>query len=874
MHAWAQSTQRVQIKGRILDKETHSPLIGATIACTHQPDSIKIPLQFSDQSGTFIFDSIPNGNYILHITFVGYQSTAQYIKISIDEKKIDLGNISLPKTGLTLNQVDIIHKKNPLVVRKDTLEFSASAFNPKQTDLVEDLFKKIPGIQIDKNGVIRINGEIIKSIMINGHPVFGGEDLKTLSKNMQADLIEKIQVIDQKNNTIRSGISNNTNTKIINLTIKKDKQSIVNGQLSLAYGTAKRGGTKANLSQFNPKNQIIFLGNGDNINGLLDGNTLSNTPAAKKWNSGLSYNKDINKALTLNASYMMDYTNQLEVQNSTRETFNIDSNYHYNQQLENNTRNGEHRIYASLEYKIDSLQKINLITQCGFSQSNIQQENMYESIGLHQQTLNSGRMKNTNKNNTNTISTVLQFDKKFAKQGRSLSSAIGYGRSISSETAFNSSYSNFQQTSGEHILDTINQHKLIENESNQVYFTVSYTEPISKKGSLTFTYSEEQISQPFTRHVFNYDNDTKIYDLLNDSLSSSLKYTNTKRFGKTSWNNQIGKLEYTISVGLYFSKMSNFKATKNDDVTLRASDFLPNMTLTYSLSNYKNIKLGYVRNVQFPEIKDLQPIIDNSDPLFIKIGNAHLKPANLETLSFSYNSINPTTMQFISIILNGRFINNNIINEVRIDSIGRQTTQPINMSGAYNFSININSNIPITKTNGTIEFNTVAAINKDISYTNMITGSYKNTSLNQLVKYNYLQNQKFDASTYLNISYNNVKYSSELVNSNNNYSYYRYNIGLEGNISLPFEIIIGASITHEWIKGDLSGLNTKNTILNTSISKSLFEKKCIIKMQAFDLLNQNKGMTRNIGPNYIEDSRNNVLQQFILLKLSYFFEKK
>ena len=355
LQSLAQSHPILQIKGSIYDQETNIGLPGASITCLYAKDSSRVALGFTDKNGHFIFDSLPAQNFILYITYMGYQPLMHNVKTQTKSGDIDVGIILIKRTGLTLSQVEIFQTKPPVRITKDTIEFNASHFKTKDNASVEDLFKKIPGIQVDLDGTIRMNGEVVKSVMVNGQLLFGDGDPKTISRNLQSDLIDKIQLFNKNK---ENSLNNAETDKIINITIKKNKQNLISGEIGGVIGTSDRFATKVNLSRFKEHQQVLLIGNGNNTNGIPDNNYIGNSGLTRTWNIGGSYMEDLSKKTTINASYSMDDKYNLEQQNSLKQTFIADSILFNNQDSKTSNHTINHRTSIQLEYKLDSLQKI------------------------------------------------------------------------------------------------------------------------------------------------------------------------------------------------------------------------------------------------------------------------------------------------------------------------------------------------------------------------------------------------------------------------------------------------------------------------------------------------------------------------------------
>jgi Outer membrane protein beta-barrel family/CarboxypepD_reg-like domain len=861
-----QSPYIIQIKGKIHDKETNTGLADASIICLHAKDSSRVALSFTDKNGYFVFDSLPRQNLILHITYMGYQPLLYSIKMSTNTESIDVGTLQIKRIGISLSEIKILQTRPPIKISKDTLEFNASHFKTKNNATVEDLFKKIPGIQIDQDGTIRINGEVVKSIMINGKNGLGNSDPKIISRNLQSDLIDKIQVFNKNS---EHSLSDGETSKYINITIKKNKQNIFSGELSAAIGTHDRFDTKTNLSRFGEHQQILLIGNGNNTNGVPNINYVGSGGIIRTWNIGASYMEDLNKKTTINASYSMDSKLSREQQKSLKQNFIGDSILLNNQDSKTSSRNTNHGVSLQLEYKPDSLQKITFSTNNLLSYNSDIFSNTYTSTE-NGKNINNGIVNNSDESNAKTISGGLMYEKKFRKKDRSLNINLNYTDGKSTESQLNISRNTYFTASGESNEDTLNQHFNINSQTQKAIFYINYTEPIKKNGFLTFFFGTDKTNELYDKSTFNYNISNGLYDKYVDSMSNIFKNTSTQHCERISWSAQKNKVNYNIALSILSYNFNN-RATNLSNISLQSTILLPTFNLHYSISNNKQLRLGYSKEVQFPGITQLQPIPDVSDPLNIKLGNPSLKPASSHGFNLSYNSFDIKSLRTLFVSINGLVNNNEIVADTKMDSIGRQVTQPFNHSGGYSFSFDFVGGLPIKKRANSISIATKSAFQRSINYVNGNKNVNNKLSITQSITYSSEQLKLFDYIISANINYNNIHYSNLVTNTTN---YLVYGAYYSGNINLPFGFIISTFLRYNYTSGLPVSFNNNTWILNASLSKTLFQhKQGMITFQGIDLLKQNKSITRNVQANYIEDVRTNTLDPFFLLKFSYFLGK-
>ncbi|SKD04335.1 CarboxypepD_reg-like domain-containing protein [Chitinophaga ginsengisegetis] len=869
---FAQTSHRGQIKGQINDSDTQLSLSAATVNCLRSKDSSRVTLTFTDKNGFFHIDSLPFDDYTLYISYLGYKSLIYPLSLIKGEKIRDIGIISMKRTGFNLAQVEISETKDPIRITKDTIEYNSIYFKTKENALVEDLFTKIPGLEIDKNGKISINGQLVNKILVDGKPLFGGDNLKIISKNIQADLIDKVQFINQRKEQKESHNLNTSQSEtIINLTIKESKLNIFSGELTTGYGTSNRFAVKSSLSRFRSRQQLMLLGNGDNINGAMDSKSIANTGMQRNWNGGISYNEEINKKMTISANYIMNNGVGLDQRNSVRENFTTDLDFHSTQESDNRRTDSNNDYSIQLEYKLDSFQSISFNNQFSISRSTNFFKSNYEST-KDQLQLNSGNTNSINNSSFNSVSGGLRYDKRFLKKGRQLSIILSYGKGNGMETAVNKSDNKYFPTSLELIKDSINQKTVRDIHNNKLFILLSLTEPITKNGFLTLSLAEDHTKNSSNKVAYNFNNLTKLYDIESDSLSSNFNNSPIQHYAKANWLFQKEKLDYSISVASLLTKMTNNNLSTNSYSSTMIHVFLPDANFNYSFRSNKRLRFSYIKTAEFPEISQLQPVPDMSDPLHIKIGNPTLKPMTVHMFSFLYNKFNTRSLCNFTISIGSRFMKNQIINASEFDSLGREIIRPFNINGGYMANLDIGTSLPLKVRQDFLTFNTSAIIGQTPTFLNGKSGFRNDITLAQSIRLNYSYKKIFDCIVAGNISFNMVQYSDQGMNIQ---KYLNGGFTYTGNINIPYNIIINTNFYYGWATGRTEGYNVNPFILNASISKNLFShKQGQLKLQAFDLLKQNVGIKRNVQDTYIEDIRTKVLEQCFLISFSYFLGKR
>ncbi len=869
--AWGQVKQQGLIKGHIIDNDSREPLENASVALLNAKDSSIAASTFTDKKGAFALDHLKEGNYQLYVTYLGYKSLLRNVAITAENKTADMENVPMERIGVTLGLVEIVDIKPPMVMKKDTLEFNASYYKTRENAVIEELLKKLPGVEIDRDGGIKVNGQPIKQLLVDGRPFFG-DDPKMATRNLPADIIDKIQLIDRKSDQAQfTGIEDGQRDKAINITLKKDKKKGYFGRGTVGYGTDERFAATANANKFHDQQQLSFMASGNNINGVQDGGArIGGSGITNAWNGGANYSTDINKDVKISASYYTNKNRTTNQRTSARQNLLPDTTYYYNLDNQSTDDATNHTMDMRMEFKPDTTLFLTVGANFNYSSSNSLQANTYESLDGHQQLVNNGTTRLTNNSKAPNLSTTVFLGKRFRKTGRTLSSTFNLGFNKSDQQGFNKTYNLFVQPNGDLDRDTIDQRNDMGNRNQMFSANIIYTEPLSKTRFLELTYALTRNHGVSDKFAYDFDPSKGTYESLNDSLSNNFENTSLLQSGGISIRTQKVKYDYSLGVNAQYSYLDNDNISTHTRLEQTTLNYSPFATFNYAFTNNNRLRLYYAGNTQQPSVAQLQPVPDNSNPLYIQLGNPDLKPSFTHNINMGYNAFNPVSFRGFAANVSSSLTMNKIVSSSTFDSLGRQVTQPLNVNGSYNINANISNTFPLKRLQTAINTSTSASFNRDISFINGVKGATRNLNIMQGLNFSYAHKELFDLSLAANVNYTGVRYS---VQPNNNTHYFNYTLFFNGNLNLPLGFIIGGNLDYLLSTGRAAGFNQGATMLNAYISKSLFQRKQgLIKLQGFDLLKRNLSLTRNVGENAIEDVQTQVLQRFFLLSFTYFLK--
>ncbi|MCW3462455.1 TonB-dependent receptor [Chitinophaga nivalis] len=905
LHAVAQ-TQPGKINGLLTDKTTKEAMPAATIVLLHARDSTVAATTMTDTKGNFELSNVAAGNYRLYVSFLGYQPVNKPISIDTSHKLVALGNIAMEHKGVDLHAVEIREEKPPIVVKKDTLEFNADAFKTRENAVVEDLLKKLPGVTVDKDGAITAHGETVTKVFVDGKPFFGN-DPKLATKNLPANIIDKVQVIDRKSDQAQfTQIDDGQTEKAINIVIKKDKKKGIFGRATAGYGTDDRFGGNLSLNRFRENQQMSLLAGGNNVNNLgysmMDQMSFggggggggrggggggrsamramqqsmgmgNNAGITRNWNAGLNFNQTYGKNLIVNGGYFYNDTKTDIKQKTARQNFLPDSTNYYNNNAQSLTDNSNNRLFGRVEYQIDSLHS--LIFSPTYSLTNASSNSItdYQSLNSKRDTINKGMTINEGSGNSQNLGGTLLFRKKFKKAGRTFTANFSYNNTTNDQENYNRSTITYFNPDS---VVTFNQLNDIHSTSRNAGVNVTYTEPVFKDRYLEVNYGVTKYNSNSTKYTYDFDAGKNTYSQLNDSLSNA--FTNSTLNQQAGLTLRTTKLKYDYSFGLnvLFNNLDNntysFRTGKDSLIQQHTVNFAPNATFNYTFAKNKRLRINYNGSTQQPTVQQLQPVPDNSNPLYIQLGNPDLKPSFSNTLSVNYNQFNNITFRGMFASLNGTFGSNKIINATSLDEKGRQVSKPVNVNGYFTVRGMLHNSIPLSKTPGqNLNTSSTVSYSRDVNITNGQMNYSKSLLLSQAANVSYMYKELLDIAIGGSVNYNATSYT--LAQSQNT-QYLDFNANLDFNINLPYGFLIGSDVTCTLNRGRTAGYNLTSTMWNANISKYVFPKKQgMIKVQGFDLLRQYVNVSRSVSDNYIEDVQSNVLQQYFMVSFTYFLNK-
>ena len=907
----AAAQQKITIKGSVFD-ESNNPLSFATLSLLNTNDSSFVLSQYALENGSFEFENVEKRNYLLKFSLIGFSQ--MFWNITPKElDKIDLGKITVKNFEKALNEIIVVGNKEPIAVKKDTLEFDAGILKPMQNDNLEDLLRKIPALEIDENGGIKTQNKVIKKLYIDGKEFFGNDPQLAL-KNLPAESIDKIQVVEKKTEQAEfSGIDDGEREMIINVTLKSTHKKGTFGFVSVAgFPAIKESESIYNLktstNRFGPSEQISLIGFINNLNqqGFTPQDASNFSSLNKQSNRGngggasnsgsvnlpivvgkkpgiisseglgLNYNNQYAKKSSLQSSYFYSGSHTNLTRELSRESFLPGKIINTDQKYFQNRDNLNHRLNATLSHQFNPKNSLKFITGLNTISGNAESQ----SISKINTTLNNISTENNSNRSVLNQSAGQSFNNSlFVRHRFSLPK-----RTVSLNTVFNLSKDknndstntkNENLVNGQILFRNVNQLNYRNTSQINQRIQLAYTEPISKTATIEGNYSYQQ---NLNRSNFEAWDLSKGIPTLNDNLSNAFR--NSFNFQQAGFKINNETKEKTFVFGLFYQKSvleSVLKRGTDNFLQRSFQNVLP--TFRYSMrknsnknntkSKNNNLTFEYNTAVNEPSVRDLQPITVNNNPQNIFLGNPELKPEYVHRLLFNNNSFNPKTFKNMSFSGNLNYTQKAIGYAQKVSDSLVRTTQPINLPFRWNANLGINYTFSASKQKNRLRFSINPRYLVSKAYTQINAVSNLNT-----------QNQwrgEFKAS-YLTSKINlvfNTNYQKSFVQYSVNKEFNQTFSVLKGTTDFRWKATKKFSITSDFDYTYYQSSRLKTNlkpipILNVAVKQLLLkDDKGELMFSIQDVFKRNIDLSQRSDENFFEIDRSNTLSRYLLLTFTY-----
>lgn len=801
----------------------------------------------------------------------------------------------------------------------DTIEYDASKFKVPPGSSVEDLLRKLPGVQIDAEGNIKAQGETVKKVTVDGKRFFG-DDPKLATKNLPAEAINKVQVYNDKSDAAKlTGVEDGKKEKTVNLELKEEFKKGGFGKATAGVGSDSRVMGKANYNKFDSKNQFAVVGFGNNINQTgLSNNDYQDFKGSQSYNwndnadfgfsqggmrfyyfgdeddsdnlqipqtwgpgqgfsknyaGGLNYNYDTKKT-KISSNYFFNQTNQTLNQLTNSKYFLPTSSYERADTSFNSNYSQNHRVSLRFEKELDSLNTflLNINGKVG-------NRSQSSSSGIDFLNVGNERFRNQSSDNsysaTNFIlSSSAIYRHKFMKKGRNFAISGTYNKNNNDQNANQTSIFNEYSVIGEKFplgsnIRNLNQNVLGLSNSDEFKSSLLYMEPLNKKLILESFYNFSNLHQVVDRDVFNLFSDNKPRV---DSLSRY--FDNTILFNRIGTGLRYNAKGLNLSAGMAAQQFDITGKSYNNQGSAEIGNIkntyraiLPNLAVSYDLKNSRYINFDYNVGLNAPKIRDLQPFTDNSNPMFVRKGNPNLLPTTTYNSNLYYYMFNPVSFINLNAGLSYTQFKNQVILNQQINSDLSTVYTPENISGGNNFNVYTYFGFPIKKTKVAMSLNANLGISKNLMYINNILNENNGNNYNIGSRLDITPVNWFSWFVSANAGINKATYS---ISTTQNQRFFNNSIQSNTVLQLPKLIFLTTDFTYSHYVNSKFGFNQHVPILNLSTYKVVGKnKKSEIRISLYDAFKRNVRVNQNAFQNVVSSTVSQTLSRYFMVTYTY-----
>ena len=881
----------VNVTGSVVEQGNDTPIEQATVRLLNVKDSAMVRGVVSARNGSFTLKNVKKGSYLLHITFIGYDPLYQPLQITGKKNPVNVGKLELSDGAIELGEAVVIGKAPEVTVRNDTVEYNADSYKVTEGSVLEDLLKKMPGVEVDSEGKITVNGKEVKKVMVDGKEFFS-DDPKVASKNLPAKMIDKLQVLDKKSDMAQmTGFDDGEEETVINLTVKPGMKQGWFGNAYGGYGSKDRYEGNAMVNRFVNNDQITFMGGANNTNnmGFSDlastmfsgmgggggrrGGFGAGSGITSSGNAGLNFSKEFKPdKLTLGGNTRYSHSDNDARSKSDRQ--NIlpgDSSSYDNSEAMSRTKSDNFGVDFRLEWKPDTMTQ--LIFRPSFSFSHSMNDNFSDATTLDNErdTVNTNKSSNYSESNGYNLNASIDFSRKLNNKGRVFSATLSGGNSDSYSDGMNRSdivYFNQTDALKNSIID---QRSRYDNKGFNYRAYVSWVEPIGHNNFIQATYSISQRKQEALKNVYNQDADG-IYNVLDSAYSQSYRNNFISQRASLSFKSQRAKFNYTIGLNLdpSYSSSENFVGdTTLSKITRKVVNLSPMAQFNYMFDKRTNLRIMYNGRTSQPSMTQLQPVADISDPTNITIGNPDLNPRYTNNVFIRFQQFTPEKQRAFMIMANGSYIINDIVSYTSYNQeTGVKTTTYKNVNGNYSGNVRMMLNTPLKNKKFSINSMTMASFANSNGYINEEKNTNRNLILSERGGIDF-------RSSYLDLGVNgNIRYNatSNSLQKENNQNTFNYGAGGYTTIYLPLNFKIESDVNWSTNSGYGDGFKQNEVLWNASASKSFLKNnQGTLRFKIYDILQQRSNISRSITASYIQDSEYNTLGSYFMVHFIYRF---
>ena len=924
---WGQNN--ITLSGTVLDVEDDLPIIAGSIDLlqTKDKDTIVVARTITNIDGLFSFQNLSSGNYILHITYIGYSSLSKDINLPPDKRIVDLGELFLATDYQLLQEVVVAGKVPEVVVRNDTIEFDAASFKTTENAVVEDLLRKLPGVEVGSDGKITVNGKEVKRFLVDGKEFFS-DDPQIASQNLPAEMVEKLQVVDRKSDMARmTGFDDGEEETVINLTVRPGMKRGTIGNAIVGAGrdlqndrdTRYQAGGFLNHMRNNDRYTFILGTNNNNNMGAADlganqfGGMMMNRGEGgitESTNLMLNMHKELSPVASLNGDIRYNSSDRFSKRDVTQTTLS-----EFQSQLDKTRTKTDYSSENlsgnfTFEWKPDTMNT--LIFRPNFRLNRSHSDEFEYSTRFNYNNLDTifdSFSEAFNRGEGISVGGSLDYSRKLSKPGRVISTNIrgNYNDNFSQGRSF---WLSHQFEDNIYAFDRIlDQRAENDNNTNNYRATFSYVEPLGKNYFLQALY---RIAYRETKNI-NSTYDMFMADiadpllllsmaadtawLVPDQSRSTLRNSTEQRFGL---NVKAVREKYNLTVGfnvdpsnstnetyqpsasavvpIYLYHPYNFNSrlanVRGDSlissIKQNVVNFSPVINFRYMFAQRTDLRIDYEGSTNQPSANQLRDFVDMTRPTNLVQGNPNLKPGYENSLRARFQKYVPATQLMYNVSFEGDLSFNDITSVTQMLADGIRLTTYENINGNWSTRVRGMFNMPLKNKKFTVGSFAMVNYRNQNSKVDNLMNTMQNFSIMDRANIAY-RSDLFDIGLNVSINYSNITYTQRPQSNQNT-----LNWGTGGFTTwyLPGNLVFESDINWSARSGYAEGFNIPQLMWNAAVTKRLFSKKAgtgSIKLQIYDILQDRNNISASSTTNGFRTAEVNVIPSYFMGSFIYKF---
>lgn len=878
------------LKGAITDV-AGEVLVSASVRVLAPMDSALVKGAVSTSSGRFTIAGLKPGKYIIEASYVGYQTQCR--NITMTDRDLTLKPFVLEEKSIMLNEAVVSGIRTPVKVMEDTVEYSAQSYRTQPNAVVEDLLKRLPGVEVSNDGKITANGKEVKKILVDGKEFFS-DDPTVASRNLPVDMVDKLQVVDRRSDLARmTGVDDGEDETVINLTVKKGMKNGWFGNAEAGYGTDGRYKGSFNINRFVNNNQFTILGSANNINepAFMDGAGArfrrfgGDNGITSAQSLGINFNIGNEEIFRVGGNVMYSHTDRDTRTQSDRQYLFEDSTSTTNSRKSSRDKGHNLRADFRMVWKPDSFNTLEFRPNISLNYNNSTSADSSSTFSGGRAPAEVSRSINRAASHGNSFEFGgrLIYNHNFrSRRGRSFSVYANY--KLSNVHEYSDTYSRNRFYLLGDSADTYDQYASNHTWSNTVSGRATWTEPLgdpSRGHYLTLSYQMSYRWNNADRLIYDHPvsypdgfDGPEIVDptaVFNDSLSNSFRnnyFNQDIRIGYRHVTSK-GNLNVGLSLVPQSSQSINLINSAKNIPERHVLNLAPFLRYRHRFSKTRSLMARYNGRSSQPSMTQLQPVADRSDPLRVVIGNPALKPSFSHNATLRFQDFDSKAQRSIMLMVDGSLQQNAIVSRTTFDpSTGGQTTTYDNVNGIWSLRAMNMLSFPLRNKAFTLNNHIFLNYQSNVGFSNGIrnrSGSFMvNESFGIAWRPDNLELElrpRYALQTVHNT-----------VSTGANRTVHTYGGNFYATYTTPIGIVIGTDLEYNATSGYSAGYDTRTWMWNAQLSYQFLRgRNATVSLKAYDLLGQRSNIMRSVTASYIDDTRYNSLTRYFMVSLSYRF---